>query len=232
VFSAFLAMQGDFNTPARVTLFAVFVPDLDEVWIVYPSGTSLSPNKLLRVQLENNAWATRVFADSFYAASLLLPTARVTWVTAPGHWNSTQWERPWDSRSLTQNIPSIVLCPAAVGGGTVRLQLYEYRATTDNGATIAWSLTTKQLGDGAQFSRWERVNVVAIGADVLVEVSEDEGATFEPVGTFSFGAVDAPAATNVWLDRVSTRLQLRLSGDDPAFSFRYADVVSLAESEW
>lgn len=232
VFTEFLSPTGDFNAPARITLFTVFVPDLDEVWILYPSGVSLTPSKLLRVQLENNAWSERFFADSFVAGGAVLPLDETTWTTAKGEWEDPQWQRPWDSRSLVKNVPSIVLSPAVVGGASVSLSLYEYRATTDNGVPIAWSVTTKQLGDGSQFSRWERLNVVATGADVLLEVSEDEGATFESVGTFDFGAAGAPAAKNVWLDRVSTRLQVRMSGVDPAFSLRYVDVVSIAESDW
>lgn len=236
VFNEFLAAQGDFNTPARVTLFTMFVPDLDEVWVLYPAtltgDPSPTPNKLLRVQLENNAWSERFFADSFVGAGQFLPFASVSWAAATGQWNSTQWARPWDSRSLVQNVPSVLLCPAVTGGGAVETMLYEYRATTDNGGTISWSLTTKQLGDGAQFTRWERLNVVAVGADVLVEVSEDEGATFETVGTFTFGDANAPSATNVWLDRVSTRLQVRMSGVDPLFALRYVDVIAIAESDW
>jgi len=229
IFSSFLALNGDFNTPARITLFTVFMSNLDEVWIMYPSGTSPTPNKLLRVQLENNAWFERTFADSFTAAGLVLPFSATSWATAKGQWNSPQWARPWNTRSLTQNVPSLALSPATEGGP---LFLYEYRATTDDGDVISWSLTTRQWGDGAQFTRWERVNVVAVGESVLVEMSEDEGETFSTVGTFSFGAVGAPAATNVYLDHTSTRMQLRMSGSDPNFSLRYADIISIAESAW
>jgi hypothetical protein len=232
VFNNFLAAMGDFNVPARATLFTVFVPDLDEVWVVYPSGRSATPNKLLRVQLENNSWSERMFADSVVAGSSFLPFSMTSWASAAGQWNSTQWARPWDSRSLVQNIPSILLSPAVAGGGATQLLLYEYRAQTDNGAPITWSLVTKQLGDGAQFARWETVNVVAVGASVLVQMSEDEGATWRTIGTFSFGAVGAPSATRVPVDRVSTRCQLRMSGTDPAFQLRYMTVHSIAESEW
>jgi hypothetical protein len=36
----------------------------------------------------------------------------------------------------------------------------------------------------------------------------------------------------VYIDHVSTRLQLRFSGTDPTFTLRYVDIVSLAETEW
>jgi hypothetical protein len=229
VFNNFLAPTGDFNTPARITLFTIFLADLDEVWVFYPAGQSKTPNKMLRVQLENNAWAVRVFAQSFVAANLVLPFALTTWATAKGQWNSPLWARPWDSRSLIQNIPSVALSPATADGP---LALYEYRAQTDDGAVIPWTLTTKQLGDGYQFSRWELASVVAAGAGVLVERSEDEGTTWVTVGTFDFGPAPAIAAPNVYIDHVSTRLQLRLSGTDPTFTLRYVDVVSLAETEW
>lgn len=236
VFDNFLAASGDFNVPARATLFTAFVPDTQEVWVVYPAIVdgvgSLVPNKMLRVQLRNKSWSERLFADPFYAAGPFLPFGATTWANAKGQWNSTEWARPWDSRAFLQNVPSILMCPAVAGGAGVMLQLYEYRARTDNGVTIPWSLVTKQLGDGSQFSRWERANVVGIGSDVLVEVSEDEGETFDTVGTFDFGTSPTPTATNVWLDRVSTRMQLRMSGSDSSFQLRYVDVIAIAESDW
>lgn len=227
VFTNFLSPTGDFNAAAKLTLFTIHVPDLDEVWIVYPSVGFTTPNKMLRVQLENQAWSVRMFAKAFYAARLTLPEAFTSWAAAKGTWQNTQWLRPWSSRTFVQNVPSVLLCPTDIDG---LLNIYDYAAMTDYGVTIPWTLTTREFGDGDNFTRWESLSFVAIGDGVLVERSQDEGATFQTVDTLDFGIVAASKQT--YVDRVSTRLQLRLSGTDPSFQLRRGTLMSEEESEW
>lgn len=230
VFVSFLSPSGDFNAAARETLFIIHVADLDEVWIFYPKTGSAFPNTMLRVQLENQAWARREFADSFYAAGPLLPQETITWAGAMGVWSDSFWARPWDSRVFIKNVPSILMCPVEAGGVDTQLALYEYAAITDAGATISWELTTRQYGDGASYTRWESLSFVAVGEDVLVEASQDEGVTFYTVATLDFD--ETPSVRQTYIDRVSTRLQLRLSGVDHDFQLRRGVLTSEMESEW
>lgn len=228
IYQNFLAAAGDFNPAAKIALFTVFVPDLDEVWIIYPSGAATLPNKMLRMDATTNAWFMRMFADSFVAASFLYTVFFTSWAAALGTWQNTIWDRPWDSETFTENVPSIILSPAVANS---QLKVYDYRATTDNGTTISWTLTSKQWGDAGTWRRWERAAVLAQGDSVLIERSEDEGKTWTTVGTYSFGATTTEPV-NVYLDHVAPRLQLRLSGTDPAFALRYADIYDILESEW
>lgn len=227
IFTTFLSATGDFNAAAKLTLFIIHVPALDEVWIFYPAGTAVVPNKMLRVQLENQAWSVREFAKSFYGAALTLPQSFSSWTSAKGVWSDPAWMRPWSSRTFVQNIPSVLLCPTVEGG---LLNLYDYAAETDYGTAIPWTLTTREFGDGSNYTRWENVSFVGVGDGVLLERSQDEGATFTAVATLNFGG-DA-SSQQTYIDKVSTRLQLRLSGSDYDFQLRRGMLTSEEESEW
>lgn len=229
VFANFLAVEGDLWAPAKDTLFTVYVPALREVWILYPSGDLESaptlPNKMLRLTIGTAAWSTRHFADSVVGSGVFTPQDELTWATAPGVWSDDIWARPWSSRTFTQNIPNIFLCPAE----GEQLFVYDYAALTDNGDTIEWEVTTKDFGDGTVFWRWEDVRLLGQGA-VLLERSEDEGATWNSLGTLVLG--DDIAIGHVDIDRVSTRMMLRLSGDDSTFELRYIHINRVLDSEW
>lgn len=234
VFSNFLARGGDLYAPAKPTLFTVYVPSLREVWIFYPSteiapppDVPVYPNKTLRYNVALQSWQDRVFEDLFIAAGQYLPQSTITWATAVGEWDDTIWARPWNSRINVLNIPNVFLCPPT----QTQLFVYDFASTTDRQSTIEFELVTRQFGRGDEYTRWERVEFVGLGA-ATVEFSEDEGATWLSLGTLALGDGPNVATQTLWIDTVSTRLQLRLSGTDNAFELRYASIIAEAESEW
>jgi hypothetical protein len=237
VFENFLASNGDLFAPSKFTLFTVYVPVLREVWILYPSsalgpppGTPAVPNKMLRYHLDRKAWSVRVFADEFVATGTYVPVTTVTWTSAVGVWSGPEWAISWESRVFVKTVPNLFLAPYA----RQQLLVYDYAAMADNGATIPWTLTTRQLGDGGEFSRWERATLVGTGT-VGVEFSEDEGATWLALNdgvALALGVAPAVESVTTWIDVVSTRVQFRLSGTDPSFALRYIDVYEESESEW
>ena len=234
VFANFLARGGDLYAPSKTTLFCVYVPALREVWVVYPSSVVAPPplapaypNKVLRFNLQTQSWQERVFATAFVAIGSYTPQAIITWTTAPGEWDDTIWARPWVSRSNVQNVPNLFISAPDLA----QVLMYDFTATTDWGTPIEFTLVTRQYGNGGDFTRWERVEFVGIGG-ATVEVSEDEGVTWRALGTLALGAGPAVTTQTLWIDTVSSRLQFRLTGTDSTFELRYADIVSLAESEW
>ncbi|SRR6266851_7319988 len=231
IFNNFLAATGDLNSPAKLTVYTQWVPDINEVWLVYPADISTVPNKLLRMKLSTKAWSERFLADTTLASMAFLPVAVVLWPTAVGNWNDPRWTLTWGSTSFTKNAASILLCPSGAGGGTRQLMLYDYSTPTDNGVVIPWSVTTKQLGDGRQYNRWERAVILAQGNGVKVEFSQDTGLTWTTLGTLNFGTTDV-SVKQQHIDTVSTSLMLRLRGTDPTFDLRYIDIDAVAESEW
>ena len=233
IFDNFLDKDGDLYAPAKATLFCVYVPTLREVWIMYPSSEIAPapavpdfPNKLLRYNTTLRAWQDRVFADEFIAAGQYVQHAAITWATAQGAWNSTIWERPWTSRINVANVPNVFLCPATQN----QLFIYDFTALTDGGATIEFTVTTKQYGDGSVFTRWERATFTFVGA-AQVDISIDEGVNWTELGQLDNGFFIVGAQT-LWLDLTSTRLQFRLHGQNGFFELRYFDIYAEFDSEW
>jgi hypothetical protein len=237
VFNNFLAPTGDFYAPAAATLFVTYVPDLNEAWVFYPSKSVQSvlspptlPTKMLRLWLagipQKQAWFERVFAAPIASADPFYQTEGTTWAAATGQWDSPQWNITWESAVFVQNEPSFMLSLYAA----TQMFVYDYGAPTDNGAVISWEMTSRQIGDGGEFSRWDRVVAVGQGEGAIAIWSQDEFNTATAIGTFEFGAT--PSAQWEYVDQTATRFQIDLSGADPMFSLRYIDVFSELDSEW
>lgn len=229
VYAEFLAAEGDLYAPLIEMLHTCYVPPLREVWILYPSREDLevqAPNKMLRLNVATGAWSTRHFAATFVATGSHLPQSGITWDTAPQTWDAAIWARAWNSNSLVQNVPNLMLLPYV---GT-QLYVYDYATTDDDGTPITWELVTAQLGDESTYTRWERVELLALG-EVTVAVSQDEGETWTTLASHDFGT-DGPAVEHFDIDTVSTRMQFKLSGNDPAFELRRIAVASLPDSDW
>ncbi len=241
VFQNFLARDGDLYAPAKQTLFCVYVPVLREVWVWYPSSdvapapaAPAYPNKVLRYNLALDSWQERVFADPFISAGSYTPEEAITWATAPGQWDDIIWARPWASRINVQNVPNVFL------GSPTQTQIfvYDFESRDDYARPIAFELVTRQYGTGGEYTRWEYVNFIGTGA-ATVEFSEDEGSTWLALGTLNLGppgpnpvAWSGVSTQTLWVDTVSTRLQLRFTGTDPGFALRYCEIVSVPDSDW
>jgi hypothetical protein len=232
IFQNFLARAGDLYAPAKATLFCVYVPTLREVWIFYPStevapapNYPIYPDKVLRYNIALNCWQERVFADYFISAGSYTPQEITTWASAVGQWDDIIWARPWNSRISVQNVPNVFL------GSSTQTQLfvYDFAAMTDYGRTIPFELITREYGDVEDFRRWQRVQLLGVGA-VTVERSQDGGVNWLPLDTVDMG--DVEAGVNLWPEVSSTRFQLRLTGDDNTFQLRYGRIDSEFESDW
>jgi hypothetical protein len=226
VYFTFLSALGDLNPKAKSTLFCQYVGDFDEIWIFYPGGEAVFPNRMLRCVLEDNSWYHRTFFDQFVSCQPRLSLAEFTWATIPGAW--TDHPEPWDSRIFLQNVPNFLLCSITAS----TLMIYDYTTQTDNGHTIAWQIITKQYAqEPDKITRWERLTLYGAGSIDLIEFSMNEGTTWTTIGgpyvfTETFDRID------VYIDRVLPRLQFRISGADAFFVLRGGMLSGVWESDW
>lgn len=224
VFQSFLSAVGDLNPALKETVFIQYNQDYDECWIFYPTGSSPSPNKMLRHSLDKGGWSIRFFANEFLSCAPYLPLATTTWATAVGTWaNQTA---NWNSRVFLANVANLVLCAP----DTNQVFLYDYAALTDNGTAIAWLVQSKDIGEGDQLNRWDSVRVYGTGSGVLVQASIDGGVTFTTLGTMNFGST--PTVQTLTFQSVSQYIRFQLSGVDPTFQFRWLEVWYQFESEY
>lgn len=230
VYAEFLAAEGDLYAPLIGMLHTCHVEPLRQVWVFYPSKSATpqpaAPNKMLRLSVINGAWATRRFSDDIVATGRHLPQNGTTWQTAPQTWEAAIWEIAWNSNSLVQNVPNLMLLPY----DGEQLFVYDYTTTDDDGNPILWELVTAQFGDETAYTRWERVELLARG-EVAVYVSEDEGVTWTFLASRNFGTAGA-TVEHFDIDRTSTRMQFKFSGGDPEFELRRFSIASVLDSEW
>lgn len=224
VFFNFLSALGTLNSQARGTIFTQYVGDFDECWLFFPSTNNRFPDQMLRCSLEATAWFHRQFADQFVSCQPRLTIDATTWATAPGTW--AQHVETWDSRVFLQNVPNFFLCSPTES----KVMVYDYTAPTDNGTPIAWYIITKEFGDGSTFNRWERLVLVGTGNAIAVSYSEDEGQTWTSLGTVNLD--DIPQVQSIYIDHVGPQIMFQLTGSDPNFQLRYADLVWEFESEY
>jgi hypothetical protein len=228
VHERFLSPRGDVNVDVQATLFTVYVAAYRECWIVYPLEGEAFPRGVLLVELDNGGWFRGAFADYFVSAAPYIANTAVTWATAIGTW--AQQVGQWDAQTTRANVPNILLAPTA--GAPIRA--FDYAATRDDQSPIPWLVTTKQFGDDIGYTRWE--TAILYGFDggetpSSVEASIDEGNTWTVLtADLVFG--EDGSTQRVYIDRVSTHIQLRLTGTDQQFSLRGGDVIGVQESAW
>ena len=224
IYTATFSAVGDLNASQKDTIFSQYCGDYDEFWVFYPHNQALYPDKMIRQALDKLSWYYRFFANTFVGSGPYLPTVSTTWSTAIGTWASQT--ATWDSRIFLANVASIMLAANDVN----QVFLYDYRATTDNGAVIPWSLVTKDIQEGGNLYRWDSCHVYGSGNGVLVEVSIDGGQSFSTVGTLNFGV--GLSVQQLTFQFVSHYIRFRLSGNDPKFEFVWLDVWFQLESEY
>jgi len=224
IFISLLSAVGDLNPTTQNTLFSQYQQDYDENWVIYPSGASLLPNKMLRHSLEKDGWFIRQFANEFVSASPYLPLSATTWATAVGTW--AQQTAQWNSRIFLANVASVVLCAP----DTNTVYVYDFKQTTDAGKTIAWTVQTKDIGEGDSKQRWDNVRVFGIGKVDNLQFSLDEGNTWTSAGALSLGTT--PALGILTFQAVSQYIRFQLTGTDSTFTLFWLEVWYQEESEY
>ncbi|MGH2638321.1 MAG: hypothetical protein ACRDF4_03415 [Rhabdochlamydiaceae bacterium] len=224
VFWSFLSNKGDLNPSARNTLVCFYVLELDELWILYPSGTAIVPNKMLRMVLDNNSIFIREFANLLGGYGYYQSTLSTTWSALTIPWNTIN--NIWVSQIFTENSPTTLLCDAF----NKQVYQYDYKNGTDNGTVIPWSMTTKDFSGQYMKARLNRLILDCGGGEINVEVSLDRGATWQFYGT----AVAPATPGRVFISRqlVSDFFRFKFSGTGAGIIIKWLILEWAEESEW
>lgn len=224
IFDYILGPEGVLNTSATSTIFTVYVAELDEVWLFIPTSNSATPNILLRYDQGDESWFKRQFANSIIGFGYIDAVAGRSWQQATETWQ--QDTSTWLARSKQVEAPLVILCDAITG----QTWLYDYLSTTDGGAVILWSLTTKDFQTPGFLSRFDGVAAQGQGNNVEVDVSFDRGVSWQSIGTLNFGLT--PTKQKVNNQFVGDSFRVRLSGSDPTFRLDWMRIDWFKESDW
>ena len=225
VYQQFFSAVGSIFAPAKNTVFAQYCQDYDEVWVFFPTGSSLVPNTMLRHSLEKGGWYQRNFANTFISCNPYLPVDTVTWESAVGTW--AEQVSQWDSKALLSLVANLVLCSA----DTNQVYIYDYKNQSDNGTAINWSFVTKDIGPGDAMYRFDTLRFYGQGNGVTVQFSTDGGKTWSTMASeLNFGS--GPSLQILTFETVGPYIRFMVSGSDPAFLFNWMEVWYMWESDW
>jgi hypothetical protein len=213
IFNYMLGPFGDLNPNATNAIFTLFVSELNEFWVFYPSGSNTQCNKLLRYSFTQQSWFVREFPFTFssggFAYSVGLQTweqVHTTWATTPG---------TWSSRVTLGNFPFILLTDTM----TNRVYAYNYTAQDDDGTQIEWYYVTKDFPTIDQLLMLDGfVGFGKSASPVLVEVSNDQGISWTTAGIFNFGPSYSRQVVDYQLTNGLFRFRLSGVGSSTAIS--------------
>lgn len=228
IFQHFIGYLGDLNPQAVDQVIGFYVPTLDEVWVLYPSGSAPWPNTLRRFNLKTGAWFTRVFSGllSFIAlGEFYLVGTSFRWIDL----GSETWQestKTWADRVPLPTQAQVAFCGALDN----QVYLYNYITQTDNGQPIPWSYTTK---DYTLPQDWETLDGLAFygeGTIASVKLSTDAGQTWRVLGTnlvmgTSWGRAEVDCSLTV------ESVRLLLEGTDPNFKLSWFAFKTMTASE-
>jgi len=207
IFSKVFGQDGELNASHRDKIFAIYVEEVDEIWIFYPSTDATFPDKCLRYNISKKTWVEREFPLTFAGYGLYTRSTNITWNDLVGTWLQQTWR--WGSTKLTANSPTTHLLDPV----NLRVLEYDYSALTDNGTDISWSIETRDYYNPRFRQRVDSMDISCAGTSILVEYSTNKGASWA-----TYGTVTPTAAIEVYMisKQISAkRLRWRFSGTGP-----------------
>lgn len=203
VYYKIFGSQGEMNPSFKHRSFTFYVEELDEVWFFYPSTSSENCDRMLRVNLAEETWAERQFAEAFVGFGFYTSQVNRKWNTLVGSWLQQTWK--WNDRTITASSPTTHLMPAV---GTKVLE-YDYVATLDNGATIPYNVETKDFVSPDVSQRFDMLELQIRGTGVEVHYSIDSGGSWNSLGTITRNTM---GRVRMHAQFVFERIRFRFSG--------------------
>lgn len=227
IFNSFLSFSGDLKPGTEDTVVAFYVELLDEVWIIYQPTSATAANTLLRYSYKTGSWFKRVFATPLAfkgAGSFTFPTARRWLDLGAIRWIDQQ--QTWNARTSQANFRSVLLC----GATDNFVYLYNFSATSDNGAAINWYYNTKDYAIPEDWTTVDGLVFYGQGTIDLVEISMDGGIIFRTVGTnIQMGTTWRRKEIDMSL--TCDFIRIRISGTNPSFRLSWFALKTMKTSE-
>lgn len=225
VFDQLFGPQGFVNESALQLATLFYIEETDEVWMMLATGANTNNlDTMYRFDQGSNAWWVRKFANPLIGFGFIESLAGRSWQQANVEWQ--QDPTTWLSHSKTPSAPFIILTDPILNV----TYLYDFTSTTDNGAVIPWSLTSKDYEAQEQKIRFDGVYAKGVGNNVLVEISYDRGFTWTELGILNFGISFSQQQINA--QAVCDAFRIRFSGNDPNFQLDWFRCDFYEESPW
>lgn len=227
IYPLIFGVGGSLNPSYKKRVFVIYIEELDEAWIFYPSGSDSNPADVARYNLSTDSWSLRVFTRAFIGFGFFIVLNDSTWQEASGSW--LDHTDAWNSVRYLSNSPTTHFC------GATDSQVYEYNylVFNDDGTAIPYQIETKDFSDPGYDLRIDWLEAQITGGNTLLEYSIDEGSTWVTYGTFIASAQFKPF--RLYGDNgqfVANKVRWRFSGTGSGFKLGWVRMNYRREAEW
>lgn len=212
IYNMVFSHAGDMNTPFRQRTFVENVPELNEVWIVYPASSQEIPAKLIRYNITFQSFWVRDLPIAIAGLGYYVRQNTQTWQSLVGSWLEQRWA--WSSRTIVQNSPTILL-----QGADSQVYEYNYLTPNDDGRVIPFHYSTKNFTNPQFDLTVDHLVAFGRGSEISVDISVDGGQTWRVYGTFDFGPSRKRAV--IWKQVTGDQFMYRFHGEDPLFQLSW-----------
>lgn len=226
VFDILFDNVSDLNRNAISSVITVYVPELKEIWVFYPTGSDTLPKDMIRVSRKGGGWFTRKLTIgisgygffSFAGSSLGWDDIIGSWLDQAGTWIGAP-ER--------LDNPTVHLLAATP---TKQVYEYDYVESQDNGVSIAYEIETKDFYIPNRNIRFDRLDARVRGSGISVYYSIDGGRDWQFLGTLSPGS----RYTDMSLHKqgFGKRVRFRFTGSGNGFGIEGFGFVYKRETGW
>jgi len=214
IFYLAFGFTSNMNPQYRQRLFAFYVEELDEVWILYASTTSTTGycDTVLRYNVGEKFWYSRKFNDVLIGFGYFSKANSTTWLDLVGTWTQQTWL--WNSRTSLANTDIIHLCAPL----TNRVYAYDYSTALDNGVAIAYTAESKDFTMGDAKFRFDMIEMFIKGTNILFQYSIDSGYSWTTLTTITQNPQDR---VRLYAQFITNRVRFRWSGSSPDFALEW-----------
>jgi hypothetical protein len=154
-----------------------YIAEVDEYWIVFPTGISIQPNTMFKCMLNTGAWVRRN-TQAFNCFGVYRFTGNtITWTAAVGTW--AEATGTWRRSTLPGSAPTIIM-------GGLNSQVYEDdRTTLETGEDLIYETKDFIFGHAHRFVG---VSIEARYGPFYASYSLNGGVTWSSEVTFSYKA--------------------------------------------
>ena len=214
IFYLTFGYSGNLNPQYRQRLFALYIEELDEAWIFYPSTSSPDGtcDTLLRYNVGDKFWYTRHFANTFVGFGFYTKTNANIWSTLVGTWLDQNYT--WNSRISFANTDITHLCSSQGN----QVFAYDYNTQLDNQTAITYTVETKDFALPDSEFRLDMIEMFIRGTNVLLQYSTDSGYSWNTLSNINQNIQEK---VRVYKQVVTHRIRFKWSGNSNDFALEW-----------
>lgn len=176
----FLEDGGRLESAYKSRLFTMYDGSAHRVLIFYSDASGVFPNRCWIYDIFENKWTERKFNKTITGHGATTLTVVLTWNDLNGTW--LQQEFNWGGSVGTPDKPVLLLC----SGDENRVFSYDPNTANDAGTTIVTRMDTGDFYIPHMSSRFDYLQITAIGGSTTIWFSLDKGRNWTKLKTVAF----------------------------------------------